>query len=168
MLSPGVDWNSADGLATEQLEVRLTEPVAPSDSVGYSIAIENKGAAELATPIVVEIEVPRLDGLDLPIDTAWACDALDATTVRCNHPGGMPGASTSVLEFAGTTTPAGQATEPDEDPDPEVDEIAAGESDTVLRSEGGSPAADTALAVGALGLTAFVIFGARRLVSRRR
>ena len=47
-------------------------------------------------------------------------------------------------------------------------QTAAGETDSVLRSEGGSPAADTALAVGALGLTAFVIFGARRLVSRRR
>ena len=168
VLSPGVDWNATAGASTDQLEVRLTEPVVSNPDAGYEIAIENKSAAEVSAPLVVEIAVPRTSGLDLPVDSDWACDALNGTTVRCNHPGGLPGSSTSVLAFSadGDETAETATTETaDDDID---DETAAPATESVLRSEGGSAAADTALAVGALALTGFVVFGARRLVTRKR
>ena len=169
VLSPGVDWNATAGASTDQLEVRLTEPVVSSPDAGYEITIENKSVAEVSAPLVVEIAVPRTSGLELPVGSDWACDALNGTTVRCNHPGGLPGSSTSVLAFSADEDAAETVTaEPASDDEPADDEAAAPATESVLRAEGSSAAADTALAVGALALTGFVIFGARRLVSRKR
>ena len=167
VLAPGVDWNTTDGAAADQLEVRLTEPAAPSPGSGYAIAIENTSSTDVAVPLVVEIEVPRIDGLELPADDAWACDVLDDDAVRCSHPGGLAGASTSVLEFASAAV-AERGDDPAVSEDPTIEETAAGATESVLRSEGGSPATDTALAVAALALTGFVVFGSRRLLTKRK
>ncbi|MEM7286295.1 MAG: hypothetical protein AAF480_08095, partial [Actinomycetota bacterium] len=161
VLSPGVDWNSPDAAMAQQLEVRLTEPAVAGPDVGYAISIENISTVDLVEPVVVQIAVPRTDGLELPTGTDWICDALSGTVLRCNHPGGLEASSTSLLEFEALQTVGAQPESGDE-------QAALAGSEPVLRSEGGSPVADTALALGALALTGFVIFGARRLVSGRR
>ncbi len=105
-VSPTFELNTAESTASLEVIVEAAgwESTTDDDRVVYDLEVVNPTGAELAAPLVVEVEFADLSDFEIVENDSWACDA-NGSLLRCVSHHSASAASSSSIGLSALAPP---------------------------------------------------------------